>query len=129
MVDELVKTVMAEMRQMANSQNVVADPIKLGDDTVVVPVSKIALGFGAGGVGGEAGANGGSGTGGGISIEPVAFIVVSQGKPTLLPLAKTEATLSKVIDLVPEVLAKIGKLGLMPKKEEKTEEVAEVNEE
>ncbi|RMH72599.1 MAG: hypothetical protein D6675_04190, partial [Gemmatimonadetes bacterium] len=47
----------------------------------------------------------------GLTIEPVAFIVVSHGKPTLLPLAQTEATLSKVIDLVPDVLGKLANLG------------------
>lgn len=117
-VEKLVETVMSELRQMANSRTVVSEPISAGENTVIVPVSKVTLGFGAGGGGfhrdngddTETG-NMGQGTGGGLSIEPVAFIVVSNGKPTLLPLAHTEATLSKVIDLVPEVLGKLRGLG------------------
>jgi sporulation protein YtfJ len=132
-VEDLVKTVMSEMRQMARTQNVVAEPIKLGEDVVVVPVSKISLGFGAGGGASqeneEVGGGSGSGTGGGISIDPVAFIVVSSGKPTLLPLAKTEATISKVIDLVPEVLGKLGSINLGNKKAIEGKELAEEPEE
>lgn len=44
------------------------------------------------------------GTGGGASIEPVAFVVVSKGKAQLLPLKSREATLTRLIDLVPQVL-------------------------
>ena len=110
MIEELIKTVLPELRQIAKAQTVVGDPIQAGGSTVV-PVSKVSVGFGAGGGSGDDEAKGkgrGSGTGGGASIEPVAFIVITDGKVQLVPLTSKDTTIGKVIDLVPEILDRVG---------------------
>lgn len=111
-VDDLIKTVMTELKAICRTETVVGQPVKAGE-TVIIPVSKVSVGFGAGGGDGKEGSSGnsgsGSGTGGGASIDPVAFIVVTpEGKAQLLPLTQKEVTVAKIIDMIPDVLAKFG---------------------
>ena len=118
MISELLKTLMQELRSIAQTESVVGEPIQAGDSTIV-PVTRVSLGFGTGefGIGAdeEEGKSkklrSGAGLGGGISIEPVAFIVVTkEGKVHLAPLSAKEATISKVLDIVPEILNKFVEL-------------------
>ena len=82
-VDDLIRTMMQEFRQIVKTETVVGDPIEVGG-TVIVPVSKISFGFGAGGGKKANKGDGGSGTAGGASVEPVAFIVIRDGKKVTL---------------------------------------------
>ena len=104
-LEDIIKTVMGEIRQICQSETVIGKPIQ-SDDTVIVPVSKVSFGFGGGGGEGGEEKNPGSGSaiGGGANIEPVAFIVVLKGKVHIMPLKSKEATISKVVDLVPIVM-------------------------
>jgi len=122
MIEELLQAVLPELRQMAKAQTVVGEPIQAGESTVV-PVSKVSVGFGAGGGEGESSKGKGSGTGGGAMIEPVAFIVITEGKVKLVPLTAKDTTIGKVIDLVPEILDRVGKK--TPETEEADEEESE----
>ncbi|MBS1271733.1 MAG: putative spore protein YtfJ [Candidatus Marinimicrobia bacterium] len=107
MFDELIKTVLPELRQIAKGQTVVGEPIQAGESTVI-PVSKVSVGFGAGGGGSDEAKGTGSGTGGGAMIEPIAFIVITDGKVQLVPLTSKDTTIGKVIDLVPDILDRVG---------------------
>ena len=84
------------------------EPVVVGE-TVIVPVTKISFGFGAGGgKGGKGGkADGGSGTGGGASVEPIAFIVIRNGKAQLLPLEEKGMTVAKLLEYAPDVVKKV----------------------
>ena len=106
-VENLIAVVMGELRQIAKTETVVGEPVTVGD-TVIVPVSKISFGFGAGGGGDEEKGGGGSGTGGGVSIEPVAFVVIVEGKPQLLSIKGKEVKWSKLLELVPDLVTKFG---------------------
>lgn len=118
-ITEVVRVVMEQIKETVRSETVVGAPVQAAD-SVIVPVSRVAFGFGAGGgESGEGAKQSGMGTGCGVAIEPVAFVVVSQGKAQLLPLKGREATLSRILDLVPEVLEAFGKKG---EREEKAED-------
>jgi uncharacterized spore protein YtfJ len=117
-VQEILKTLLGELKSIARSETVVGDPIRAGD-TTIVPVSRVNIGFGVGGgdMDGELptsrpskGHAGVAGTGGGISVDPVAFIVVNpEGRAQLLPLRGSISQVARVIDLVPEVLDRLMK--------------------
>ena len=110
-ITEVVRVVMEQIKETVRSETVVGAPVAAGD-SVIVPVSRVSFGFGAGGgEKGDAAKQSGMGTGCGVSIEPVAFVVVSHGKAQLLPLRGREATLTRIIDLIPEVLEAFGKKG------------------
>lgn len=77
-VEQLVKTTLAELKQLANTQSVVGEPIQAANATII-PLVKLGFGFGAGrGSGSKSGDNGtGGGTGAGAGIKPVAVLIIT----------------------------------------------------
>jgi uncharacterized spore protein YtfJ len=109
-VVEILKGVVGELKEMAQSESIIGDPITIGDKTVI-PIVKISVGFGAGGGQGEAEKTGtgfGGGGGGGARIEPAAFIIMDKDGIQLLPAKK--GTWEGVIDSIPGIAKKISKL-------------------
>jgi len=109
-VSDLIKSVVGELKEVATSETVVGEPVTVGDRTVI-PVVKISFGFGAGGGQGEAPGNGtgfGGGGGGGAKIEPAAFIVMDKDGIKLLPAGKGKW--DTIIDAIPGIAKKLGKL-------------------
>ena len=74
-IEELVKTVLTELRSITRTENVIGEPVKC-EKVTVIPVSRISVGFGAGGGAGKKEQNQGEATGGGASIDPIAFTTV-----------------------------------------------------
>ncbi|UCE07847.1 MAG: sporulation protein [bacterium] len=105
-IEELVKTVLSELKEIVKTETVVGEPIKVAGVTIV-PVSKISVGFGAGGGKGRSKEGTGEATGGGASIEPVAFFVVRGEKVELITVQKEEVGWGKMIDLVPQIIDKV----------------------
>ncbi len=103
-ITNIVKAVMEQIKETVRSETVVGEPVQ-AEESVIIPISRVSFGFGVCG-GSREGADKGSGagTGCGATIEPVAFVVVSKGKAQLLPLKSREATLTRIIDLVPSFL-------------------------
>ncbi len=104
-IEDVVRTMLHELREIVKTETVVGGPVVAGDITII-PVSKISFGFGAGG-GQGAKDDGGSGTGGGGSVQPVAFIVIQKGKAQLLPLEDKSMSLGDLLKYAPDVLEKI----------------------
>jgi len=105
-IEELVKTVLTELKAITKTETVVGKPIQVGEMTIV-PVSRISVGFGAGGGKKDAKAGGGEATGGGVLIEPIAFFVAGKDKVELVTIRKEETGWGHVIDLVPQILDKV----------------------
>ena len=102
-ITSIVKAIMEQIKETVRSETVVGQPVQ-AEDSVIIPVSRVSFGFGVGGANSEeTDKRAASGTGCGATIEPVAFIVVSKGKAQLLPLKSREATLTRIIDLVPSL--------------------------
>ncbi len=94
----VVETIMSSIREIVRSETVVGVPIRTAD-AVIVPISRVAFGIGACGCGnGHTGNVGGVGTGGGGSVEPVAFVVVAKGKARLLPIGSRDATVTRAAE-------------------------------
>ncbi len=119
-IEGLMSEAMEHIRKMVDVNTIVGTPITTPDGTTIIPVSKVAFGFGAGGSefsaapksdtksDGEALFGGGSG--GGVSINPVAFLVANSEQIKLLPVSKSSSTADKLIDLVPELITKVNKI-------------------
>lgn len=123
-VVDLIKVVMSELKGLVKTETVVGEPIEAGGITII-PVSKVSVGFGAGGdEGSKKSISFGSGTGGGASIEPVAFIVVSEGKAQLLPLAARKPAFADVVDLIPRVIEKVREIKSQRKEKPKGEKMS-----
>ncbi len=102
-ITDVVKVVMEQIKETVRSETVIGTPVQ-AEESVIVPVSRVSFGFGAGGGQNSVPGKGGMGTAGGATVEPVAFVVVSKGKAQLLPLKSREATLTRLIDLVPTIV-------------------------
>lgn len=115
-IDGLISTLLKELHKISRTESVVGRPIQV-DQTHVVPVCDLSIGFGTAGVDGNGGvlakanfkgdADGG-GAGGGIGITPVGFIVVDpQGRAHLQSLRhKRSSALTKAVDLIPKLAEK-----------------------
>ena len=104
-IDDLIKTMMQEFREIVKTETVVGEPVIAGD-VIIVPVSKISFGFGAGGGNGSQ-KDGSSGTGGGGSVQPVAFIIIQNGKAQLVPLEDKGMSVGELLKYAPDVIKKI----------------------
>ena len=89
------------------------ESVETPDGNVIVPVSRVSLGFAAGGTEYEVeekkeqkGFPFGGGTGGGIAVNPVAFLVVGQGHVRLLPV-DGNAVVDRLIDMAPRIVEQI----------------------
>ena len=102
-LESLVERVLGELHHIVQTQTVVGEPVSAGPVTLI-PVSKISMGFGAGGGDGKQHA----GTGGGASVEPIGFIVVHEdGKVEMMTLKEKEVSWGQLVEMVPDAVAKI----------------------
>ena len=79
-INDPIKTTVEEIRKVLNIENVIGEPIET-DEFLMLPVTRMGMGFGAGmgeGKRDDMGA-GGAGAGGAAGIEPIAMVVVHKG--------------------------------------------------
>ena len=120
-IESLMKTAMENLKEMVDVNKIVGDTVETPDGSVIIPISRVTFGFAAGGTefeheenarqgGNSQQQNGelpfGGGSGGGVSVQPVAFLVVGQGQVRLLPVDRN-AMLDRLIDLAPQVINQI----------------------
>ena len=101
---------LAKIREMVNSNTVVGQPITTPDGVTLIPVSRLSIGFGAGGsdYGKQPTPNFGGGAGAGVTVDPVAFLVVKDGITRVMPVAMPAMTTAdRVLELVPEVMDRV----------------------
>ena len=106
-LSDVIKTSLDQIQYIAKTETVVGEPIIAGDVTLI-PVSRVSVGFAAGGGGGkdERGGNG-EGTGGGVTITPVAFIAVHEGRVQVHPMTPSDPFINQILQMAPEALKKI----------------------
>ena len=134
-IEGLMGQSMDHIKKLIDVNTIVGEAVTTPDGTTIIPVSKVAFGFGAGGsefskkpdAAGDGNLFGG-GTGGGVTISPVAFLVVNSDQIKLLPVSGSSTPADKLIDLVPELINKFNKIAneIIDKRAEK--KAAEVKE-
>ncbi len=134
-IEGLMSDAMEHIKQMVDVNTIVGNPVTTPDGTTIIPISKVAFGFGAGGSEFAAkpdtqkgdGALFGGGSGGGVSISPVAFLVVNSEQIKLLPVSSKSTPTDKLIDLVPELINKVNKIAneIIDKRAEKKAETSD----
>ncbi|HHV64239.1 MAG TPA: sporulation protein YtfJ [Peptococcaceae bacterium] len=124
-IETLMKTAMESIQKMINVNTVIGDPVETPTGSVIIPVSKVSCGFAAGGsefspMEGESGNEAkneeegskmpfGGGSGGGVSVKPVGFLVVSQDQIRLLPV-EGNMLAERLIDEMPNLIDKVSHL-------------------
>ena len=120
-IQGLMNVTMDKIRQMADSNTIIGKPIKTDDGTTILPVSRISFGFASAGTDfdGKNAANKdlfGGGSGAGVNIQPVAFLVIKDGCVRTIQLADGSNTIDRALTMLPELVDKVSAL---LKKEEK----------
>ena len=128
-INGLMETAMQNIKDMVDVNTIVGEPVESKDGTIIIPISRVSFGFGAGGSDfGQknlttSNANFGGGSGGGATIEPVAFMVVGKEEIKLMPVEKNSTPAQDIIESVPTIIDKVVKL--FKKKKDKAEAEAE----
>ena len=123
---ELMEASMSKIRDMVDSNTIIGKPITTEDGITILPVSKVSFGFASGGTDfdGKNAANKdlfGGGSGAGVNIQPVAFLVIKDGCVRTIQLSDTSNTIDRALTMLPEL---VDKLAAMVKKDDKAPEAA-----
>ena len=86
---------------VVSSKTVVGDAIHVGDDTIILPLIDVSFGMGAGAFSGDKQEKGAGGLGG--KMTPSAVLVIQNGKTKLVNI-KNQDTMTKILDLIPELV-------------------------
>ncbi|TMU85913.1 sporulation protein YtfJ [Bacillus sp. BHET2] len=141
-IEGLMTTAMENLKEMIDVNTIIGDPVETPDGSVILTVSKVGFGFAAGGSefiidgkskddsgkGGDGGSGGsgqstqkqqpfGGGSGGGVSITPIAFLIVSSRGIKMLHLDESTHLIDRLLDLAPGAIEKIQ--GMMKKDDHK----------
>ncbi|WP_300384458.1 GerW family sporulation protein [Clostridium sp.] len=112
-IDNLMKSTMENLKDMIDVNTVIGDTIETADGTSIVPISKVSFGFASGGS--EFGNTSkilennvskhpfGGGSGAGVTVKPVAFLVLRNDTIRLLPVDQ-DNTYDRIVDSIPQVL-------------------------
>ncbi|WP_017726574.1 GerW family sporulation protein [Halalkalibacterium ligniniphilum] len=118
-IQGLMKTAMENLKEMVDVNTIVGDPVETPDGSVIMPVSKVGFGFAAGGsefmVEHKHSHDGqdehkhpfGGGSGGGVSITPIAFLIVNSHGVKMVHIDGSTHLYEKLMDFAPQVMEKI----------------------
>ena len=119
-VNKIMESTLDKMRDMVDVSTIIGEPVVTGN-TTLIPVSKVSYGFTSGGTDLPSKRNaelfGGAG-GGGISITPVAFIVIENGKCRMMQINNYTSSADRAIAMIPELVDKLTELITAKKDEE-----------
>lgn len=123
----ILSTTIEKVRELVDVSTIIGDPINLPDGLTIIPISKVTYGFASGGSDFPSKNNvelfGGAG-GAGITINPVAFLVVKDGEVTIKHIVTNDNAAERAVTLVPEMFDKV--VNLTKKKKSDSEETDSV---
>ena len=121
-IEGLMTTAMNSIQDMVDVNTIIGEPIETSNNIVIIPISKVSFGFAAGGSEFQGETIDeykkvekeeqiqyrlpfGGGSGAGVSITPVAFLVIKQDEVKLMPIEHS-SSLDKLLDYVPDLFEK-----------------------
>lgn len=111
-IQGLMKTAMESIKDMVDVNTIVGDPVETPDGSVIMPISRVTFGFAAGGSEFQAENVSsseypfGGGSGAGVTVQPVAFLVVGNGNVRMLPV-DSNTMVERLVDMAPQLLSQV----------------------
>ena len=140
-IEGLMLTAMSSIKDMIDVDTIIGEPIEAPNNIVVIPISKVSFGFAAGGseFNGETLDNYkkqekdeqiqyrlpfGGGAGAGVSLNPVAFLVIQNDVVKLLPVEHS-TSMDKILDYIPDLFERVSRMlsKSMQNKKEQTDKI------
>lgn len=123
-ISELMGVTMEKIREMVDVNTIIGQPIQ-AEGVTLIPVSRLTFGFASGGCDYASGKqkpegdnNFGGGSGAGVSMAPVAFLIVKGDTVKLLPVnPPAGTTVDRVVEMLPELVDKV--TGFIEKQQDK----------
>ena len=141
-IEGLMSSAMTSIQDMIDVNTIIGDPIEANNNIVIIPISKVCFGFAAGGS--EFNEETvdeyskkdkdemiqyklpfGGGSGAGVSINPIAFLVVKEDSIKLLPISHSSAV-DKILDYIPDLFERISSMMGCKKDNIKDESIEEI---
>ena len=140
-IEGLMTTAMNSIQDMIDVNTIIGEPIETSNNIVIIPISKVSFGFAAGGseFKGETVDEYtkrdkeeaiqyrlpfGGGSGAGVTINPIAFLVIQSNNVKLMPVNHT-SSLDKLLDYMPDLIEKTNNMmnRCMQAKKEETQKI------
>lgn len=115
----ILETTIEKVKNLVSVSTIIGDPMQI-EGMTIIPVSKVTYGFASGGSDFPSKSNQeifGGGGGAGVTITPVAFLVISDGEVTLKHITAFDNAAERVVNLVPEMFDKVTSVVNKAKKE------------
>lgn len=109
-IQGLMGVTIDKIREMVDISTIIGDPIHVDAATTIIPVSRVTFGFASGGSDVAPKSEKqmfGGGTGAGVSVTPVAFLVISGGNVRTVQLIEKVTAVDNAIAALPELVDKI----------------------
>ena len=108
----ILGTSIEKIKDLVDVSTIIGDPIKISETLQIIPVSKVTYGFASGGTDFPSKSNAelfGGGGGAGVTISPVAFLVINKGEVSVKYICEgSESSAERIIGMVPDVVNKVG---------------------
>ena len=124
----ILSATIEKIRDLVDTSTIIGEPIHAEGGTTIIPVSKVTYGFASGGAdfpSKDPKELFGGGGGAGVTITPVAFLVISDGEVTLKHITAYDNAAERVVNLVPEMFDKVTSLVNKSKKDSAKKELPE----
>ena len=140
-IEGLMTTAMNSIQDMIDVNTIIGEPIETSNNIVIIPISKVSFGFAAGGsefkgetideykkVDKEEAIQYrlpfGGGSGAGVTINPIAFLVITPENVRLMPVTHS-SSLDRLIDYSPDLMEKTNNMmnRCLQNKKEQTEKI------
>ena len=114
-ISEMLTSSMEKIQKMVDVNTIIGQPVHLGDGVTIVPITKVHIGMGGGGtdfatksaLSAKKDPFGG-GLGAGVSIDPVAFLVLKGDSVRMLPVAEpASTTVDRIVEQAPDLIDKL----------------------
>lgn len=134
---QVIDATLENLKNIMSTDTVIGEPMTVMEDTVIIPVSKVSVGFTSGGVDFDGkktdNKHFGGGNGAGMSVSPIAFLVISKNGVELLNINKDTPntladTVSDFVSKSPELISKLKETFKKDKKEPEVTDEAETAE-
>ena len=122
-LQDVMGVTMDKVKGMIDADSIIGKPINLDDGTIIIPVNRVSYGFASGGsdLPSKQAGNFAGGGGAGITMEPVAFLVIKNDSVRVMQINAHPGTVDKLVDSFPDMVDKVS--GLVKGKKDETHSV------
>lgn len=110
-INSIMNDTVDKIRSMASVDTIIGDPVDLGDGIKAIPISKVSYGFASGGSDIPSAKTTkevfGGGGGAGMTVTPVAFLVVQNGNVKIMSVDNHPTSIDKAVEVIPDMFDRI----------------------